>query len=86
MTSLRAELAAFIEKNLVPSDRKLAINDQTALIDDGLIDSMGLMQVVAFLEERTGVKVPDEEVGPDNFDSLEAIERMVVRLQDRKRP
>ncbi len=85
MTSLRTELAAFIEKNLVPGDRKMTINDQTALIDDGLIDSMGLMQVVAFLEERTGVKVPDEEVGPDNFETLEAIERMVNRLQSRKR-
>ncbi|MGE3507408.1 MAG: acyl carrier protein [Vicinamibacterales bacterium] len=85
MTPLRTELAAFIQKNLVPGDRKLTVTEHTSLIEDGIIDSMGLMQVVSFLEERAGVKVPDEEVGPDNFETLEAIERMVERLQDKRR-
>ena len=45
---------------------------------------MGLMQIVSFLEERAGVRVPDEEVGPDNFETLEAIDRMVKHLQDQQ--
>ena len=82
MTPLKSELAAFIEKNLIGSERKITVDDQTPLIEEGIIDSMGLMQIVSFLEERAGVRVPDEEVGPDNFETLEAIDQMVKRLQD----
>jgi acyl carrier protein len=82
VTPLKSELAAFISKNLIGSERKITVDDKTALIEEGIIDSMGLMQIVSFLEERAGVRVPDEEVGPDNFETLEAIDRMVKRLQD----
>jgi len=82
VTPLKSELAAFIEKNLIGSERKITVDDRTPLIEEGIIDSMGLMQIVSFLEERAGVRVPDEEVGPDNFETLEAIDRMVKRLQD----
>jgi acyl carrier protein len=78
---MKAELASFIEKNLVGEDRKLTITDTTALIEGGIIDSMGLMQIVAFLEERAGVRVPDDDVTPDNFETIEAIDRLVSRLQ-----
>ena len=80
---LKAELASFIETNLVAEDRKLTITDRTALIDDGIIDSMGLLQIVSFLEARTGVRVPDDEVTPENFDTVEAIAQLVDRLQTR---
>jgi acyl carrier protein len=78
---LKSELASFIEKNLVGGDRRVAITDSTPLIEDGIIDSMGLMQIVAFLEERAGVRVPDDEVSPDNFETVAAIERLVERLR-----
>jgi len=78
---LKSELASFIEKNLVGEDRRVAITDSTPLIEDGIIDSMGLMQIVAFLEERAGVRVPDDEVSPDNFETVAAIERLVERLR-----
>ena len=84
MTPLKSELAAFIERNLIGNERKITVDDKTALIEEGIIDSMGLMQIVSFLEERAGVRVPDEEVGPDNFETLEAIDRMVKRLQDQQ--
>ena len=84
MTTLRRELASFIEKNLLGEERGTPIQDTTPLIEEGILDSMALMQIVAFLEERTGVRIPDDEVSPDNFDTIEAIERMVDRLQSRR--
>lgn len=81
MTTLRQDMASFIEKNLIGDDRKGPIDDSTSLIEEGILDSMGLMQMVAFLEERTGVRVPDDEVSPDNFENLPAIEGMVERLR-----
>jgi len=81
---LKTELASFIEKTLVGADRRLSITEKTALIEDGIIDSMGLMQIVLFLEERAGVRVPDDEVTPDNFETVDAINRLVERLQSRR--
>jgi acyl carrier protein len=78
------ELAQFIEKNMLGDDRKTNVSDTTPLIENGLIDSMGLMQIVSFLEERTGVRVPDDDVTPDNFETLDAIEKMVERLRARR--
>jgi acyl carrier protein len=84
VTTLGRDLAAFIEKNLLGEERKISIQQTTPLIEEGILDSMGLMQVVAFLEERTTVRVPDDEVSPENFETIEAIERMVDRLQSRR--
>jgi acyl carrier protein len=77
---VKQELASFIEKNLVGDRRPEPIDDATPLIDEGILDSMGLMQIVAFLEERAGVRVPDDEVTPDNFATIDSIDRMVDRL------
>jgi acyl carrier protein len=81
---LRQELAAFIEKNLLGEGPGASVDEATQLIEGGILDSMGLMQVVGFIEERTGVKVPDDEVAPDNFETVVAIESLVDRLRSRR--
>ena len=84
--SLRHELTAYIQEQLVGGQRRtLQIDESTPLIDGGVIDSMGLMQLVMFIEERTGVRVPDDEVLPDNFQTVATIDEMVRRLQARGR-
>jgi acyl carrier protein len=82
----KAELASFIEQKLVGDDRRIAISEKTLLIEEGIIDSMGLLQIVLFLEERAGVRVPDDEVSPENFETIEAIEGLVARLQAYRKP
>ena len=79
--TLAQSLATFIQTNLVGDGRSLRIDEQAALIDGGIIDSMGLMQIVTFIEEQTGVRIPDDEVIPDNFQTVGDMERMVRRLQ-----
>jgi len=80
---LNQELATFIEKNLIGDD-KTKVSDATPLIEDGIVDSMGLMQIVAFIEERTGLRVSDDDVTPDNFETVAAIGALVDRLQSRR--
>jgi acyl carrier protein len=82
---LKAELASFIEQKLVGDDRRITISEKTPLIEEGIIDSMGLLQIVVFLEERAGVRVPDDEVIPENFETIEAIEGLVTRLQSHRK-
>jgi acyl carrier protein len=52
------------------------------LLAKGLIDSHGVMELVGFLEERYGISVADEDLTPENFQSLVQIEEFVAR----KRP
>lgn len=49
------------------------LGSRESLLDSGLLDSAGIFQLVSFLEERFGINVADEDVVPDNFDTLEAI-------------
>ena len=57
------------------------IGPDDALIDRGLLDSMAVMMIMTFVEERTGVRVPDKDVTPVNFESVSSIDDMVRRLR-----
>jgi acyl carrier protein len=51
------------------------------LLGDGIIDSMGVMQLVSFVEETLGVAIDDEEIVPENFASLRALAKLVAAKQ-----
>jgi acyl carrier protein len=50
--------------------REELLQDDTALMDAGLIDSLGVVEIIAFCEENLGCQVPPEEIAPDAFRSL----------------
>lgn len=79
--TFREELRGFVQQHLVREGQHPVGPDDESLITRGVIDSLGLLQLVLFIEERTGVKVPDEDVLPDNFDSISSVDRMVDRLR-----
>jgi acyl carrier protein len=78
---LRTELLHFVKDSLLRGEREVGPDD--SLIDLGIIDSIGLMQLMAFLEERTGTRIPDQYVTPDNFQSVAAMEAMLGELKAR---
>ncbi len=53
------------------------INSDTLLMDDGIIDSVGLVQLINLMEETYGIKIEDHEIIPENFNSLSAIENLI---------
>ena len=77
-------LKKFILEHFVRDPKQVDVDDNARLIDQRLIDSMGLMHLMNFIEEETGVRVPDDEVFPDNFQTIESIEQMVQRLRSQK--
>jgi acyl carrier protein len=54
------------------------VSDQEVLTMNGIIDSMGIFRLVAFLEETFNVRIGDEEITNDNLESIDAIERLVI--------
>ena len=83
--TLHRELAQFIEQHLVAPGSGIRVDDDLPLIDRGVIDSLGLTQLVLFVEERAGVRIGDEEVTPDNFQTVASIAALVERLQEAER-
>jgi acyl carrier protein len=71
-------IRAFVIERLAPATGRSEIDDGEDLIDSGVVDSLGIFQLVAFLEERFGVTIGDEEITPENFGSIAAIERLVA--------
>ena len=49
------------------------LGDDDSLLDTGVLDSMGVLELVAFLEEQYQIEVPDEDLRPENLDSIARI-------------
>jgi acyl carrier protein len=71
-------IRAFIVERLAPATGRTEVNDDEDLIDTGVIDSLGIFQLVAFMEERFGIAIADTEITPDNFGTIARIERLVA--------
>jgi acyl carrier protein len=71
----------FIQDELVFGSGDGAISKDTALCD-GVLDSIGLTELVAFIEERFGVRIDDEDLTAENFRTIGAVERLI----DSRRP
>ena len=75
---VRSAVRAFIATRLAPSAGRSDIADDEDLIDTGVVNSLGIFQLVAFLEERFQISVGDEEITPENFATIDGIERLVA--------
>jgi acyl carrier protein len=73
-------LMDYIKKELL-RNRSAAITPEDDLLANGTIDSLGILQLVAFVDESFGVRVPDEDVTYENFHSVRALSDYLSRLR-----
>jgi acyl carrier protein len=76
---LREQIRGFIIENFLFGDAEPLTDDAVSLLDNGIVDSVGVLEMVAWLEENHGLKVEDQELVPENFDSVERLTRFVER-------
>ena len=69
-----------LETYLFTNDDSALANDDSFL-DKGIIDSTGILELVMYLEEEFGLAVADEELLPDNLDSINNLVKFVERKQ-----
>lgn len=62
----------------IGGDRKLLPADGASLVDEGILDSFGLAELVAVIEAEYGLRVPDEDIALANFESIERIAAYVA--------
>lgn len=75
---MRNKIRAFIEKNFYVPDSD-SLSDDASLLDRGVIDSTGVLELIGFLQDEFGVEVADDEMVPENLDSIARIEAYVQR-------
>ena len=69
----RERIARYIAEEFLPDTPAEAIPDDLNLIESGVVDSLGLLKIVAFLEEDLRLSIAPEAVLPENLSSIEAI-------------
>ncbi len=71
------KIRAFIIDELKWEGDPRELSADASLIERHVIDSLGIVQMLSFLESEFGIRVPDEEVVPDNFESISRLTHLV---------
>ncbi len=74
---LRTELERFISTELVADGDGKPLSPDDDLLDGGIIDSAGILQLISYLEERFGFQVSDEELTAENFRTVDDLASFV---------
>ena len=75
---LEKTVREFIIKNFIFEDDG-SLTAETSFLDNGIIDSTGVLELIAFVEETYWIKVDDHEIAPENFDSIRNIASFIER-------
>jgi len=67
----------YIKQDLAPDRPDAALAPADDLVSQGLVDSVGILQLIAFIESTFSIQVQDDEVLPENFGTLQQIDRFV---------
>jgi acyl carrier protein len=75
---IAGKVRSFITTNFYVVDAA-SLHDDTSLLDRGIVDSTGVLEVIAFLETEFGIRIADEEMLPENLDSISRIGAFIQR-------
>jgi acyl carrier protein len=78
-SDLHNQVRGFILENYLFTDDDSALGFDESLLDRGIVDSTGMLEIIMFIEDELGVTVEDEEMIPENLDSVNRIAAFVAR-------
>jgi acyl carrier protein len=76
---VRESIRSYIITNFLFGDTSPLHSDSASLLDNGIIDSVGVMELVAFLEQDHGLAINDEDLVPENLDSIDNLVNFISR-------
>jgi acyl carrier protein len=76
---LRSEIRQFVLDDLLMGDTTSMLDDGESFLETGTIDSIGVLDIVMFLEHNFQLKVQDRELVPENLDSVNRLVQFVMR-------
>jgi len=81
MVDLKENIRKFV-LSAFPMARKGQISIEDSLLETGIIDSLGVLEIVNYLIEELGVEVDEEDLTPENFENVMSIVKLVERKKD----
>lgn len=73
MDSIETKIAAYISENILFNKNGYPYPADASFLDNGIVDSMNILELVMFVEENFGIQVSDSDIVPDNFDSVQKL-------------
>ena len=80
---LKGQFKKYISDNFVLPAGEEGLRDNASLLEEGIMDSTGVLNLVMFIEETFGIQVKDEELVPENLDSVNKLVAFVERKTGR---
>lgn len=77
-TQIQAELTEFIVMNYLFGDVARVPRDNDSLVDEGFIDSTGILELIEFIQSHFGIEVSDSETVPENLGSIANLTKFVT--------
>ncbi len=77
----RQALRQYVLENCLFTDDGSKLQDSASFLETGLLDSTGILEIILFVEETFGIKVLDDEMLPENLDSIDALVTFIGRKQ-----
>lgn len=78
------QIRQFIAENFLFSDNGFDLGDDVSFLDEGIIDSTGTLELVVFVEDTFSFEVGDDEIEPENFDSVNKLAAYIQRKVNSK--
>jgi len=78
MNEMKQKIKTFIVENFLFGSED-GLKDETSFLEEGIIDSTGILELVTFLEEEYSITVEDEELVPENLDSINNVTAFLER-------
>lgn len=78
---LNDRIRDYIVENFLFGDQGPLKSDEQSLLDSGIIDSVGVMELVSYLEGDHGLQIQDEDLMPENLDSIADLAAFILRKQ-----
>jgi acyl carrier protein len=74
---VKERISAYILEEILGDDAPASLSDDTPLLSSGLLDSLAVEQLLLFLEDELGVAFEESDYSAENFETLDAIDRLV---------
>ena len=85
MPTIEADVRGFVTDNFLFGRKNVSLAGDDSLLEQGLIDSTGVLELVSFIENKFEIKVEDDDLVPDNLDSINRLIAFIeTKLQEAK--
>jgi acyl carrier protein len=75
------QIRNYLEEKYLSTRKGIHLNDDTMLLEEKVIDSVGVLELLLFVEETFGIEVPEEDISPDHFGTISRLALYIARKQ-----